>query len=224
MADNDPMVAMSSQSLSDSAASPNYNMMGYQAMYGNGYGGNSMYGQSGGFSQRTGAANLASTTGGGNNAVGNGAAVANNGMTQAGNSVDYDYNAAPDASTRQINNGIGVSGYGAGGTGAGYGYGNNQWNNGYNTNSRGGYGGGGSGYGGGYGPVNVLSGGGAVCEDKGLNPTLVLLTLVGAAVAFAVLFRQVTLGGKKRKRNFNDEDDDSEGFLASLGDLAWNGE
>ena len=89
-------------------------------------------------------------------------------------------------------------------------------------------GGGGYGHGGGYTPINVLGSGygSAVCEDEGLNPALVLATLVGSAVAFAVLFRQVTLG--RRKRNFGGSAAESinDGFnniIELFSDYAWKG-
>ena len=106
------------------------------------------------------------------------------------------------------------------------------------TGGYGGYGGGnrnfglsgggqrlGSGYGGGgyaptgYSPVNVVSGyGPGVCEDKGLNPALVLATVAGAALAFFVIYRQVTSGGK---RNLNPSVND---FVEHISNLAWSGE
>ena len=33
-----------------------------------------------------------------------------------------------------------------------------------------------------------------MCEDKGLNPALVLATLAGVAAAFGILYRQVLIG------------------------------
>lgn len=228
MADNDPMMAMDSKQ--ESAAVPNYNM-GYQSMmagydnvYGNGYNVASRPNYSN-FAHRSGGVAAGGQTGGNS---GNSAA-ANNGAAggAAGNGgTDYDYMAASDALNRQISHGIGVSGYGGGyGGNAGYGGGYGGYNGASGAGAR--FGGGGSGYGGGgYTPVNVLgSGYGAVCGDEGLNPALVLGTLVGAAAAFAVLFRQVTLGRKKR-RDFGNDDGSFgfDGVVGWLGDLAWNGE
>lgn len=74
-------------------------------------------------------------------------------------------------------------------------------------------------------PVNVLgSSYGSVCGDEGLSPALVLGTLVGSAVAFAILFRQVTLS-RKKKRDFPDDDGSFgyDGVVGWLGDLTWNG-
>merc|ERR1719430_2822915 len=83
-------------------------------------------------------------------------------------------------------------------------------------------GGSGGGYGGygasGYSPVNVVSGyGPGVSEDKGLNPALVLATIAGAALAFFVIYRQVTSGGK---RNLNPTVND---FVEHLTNLVWSG-
>ncbi len=200
------------------------------------YGGNS-------FAQRTGGVNSADkgsqgTVAGGQvdtTAVGADPTAAG-GLNQAANSLDYDYtdgSAALNPTNRRIaGGGVGISGYGVGG---GYGYGGGGGYGGYDRSSGyghsgGGYGGhSGGGYGGGYGgytPINVLSSGyGAVCGDEGLNPALVLATLIGSAVAFAVLFRQVTLGRRKR-RNFPDEDPISSGFnniIEIFSDQMWKG-
>jgi hypothetical protein len=112
-------------------------------------------------------------------------------------------------------NNLGLSGYGGGGGTTGI------LNRGYGGGS--GYGGGGSGYGGGggYAPVNLASGyGPGVCEDKGLNPALVLATLAAAAVAFAVIYRQVTGGGRKFKKPPTTVQD----YVDVVADLIWSGE
>ena len=62
----------------------------------------------------------------------------------------------------------------------------------------------------GYGP--------GVCEDKGLNPALVLATVAGAALAFFVIYQRVTSGGK---RNLNPTVNE---FLEHISSLAWTGE
>ena len=73
--------------------------------------------------------------------------------------------------------------------------------------------------GGGYSPVSVVSGyGPGVCEDKGLNPFLVLATVAGAALAFFVIYRQITTGGK---RNLNPTANE---FLEHFSSLVWSGE
>ena len=72
---------------------------------------------------------------------------------------------------------------------------------------------------GGYSPVSVVSGyGPSVCEDKGLNPALVLATLAGAALAFFIIYRQITTGGKRNLTPTPDE------FLNYLANLVWSGE
>ena len=136
---------------------------------------------------------------------------------------DYsDYPSAVGASGGYNRRQGGVSGYGNIGMTGGYGgYGGGNRNFGLS-------GGGqrlGSGYGGGgyaptgYSPVNVVSGyGPGVCEDKGLNPALVLATVAGAALAFFVIYRQVTSGGK---RNLNPSVND---FVEHISNLAWSGE
>ena len=228
MAENDPMLAMDSSQ--ESAAVPNYNMMGYQSMmagydngYGNGYGGASRPNYAN-FAHRTGGVAAGSQSAGNS---GNSAASVNNGGAAGNGGNDYDYMAASDASNRQISNGIGVSGYGGGyGGNAGYSGGYGGFNGVSGAGARFGGGSGYGGGGGGYTPVNVLgSGYGAVCGDEGLSPALVLGTLVGSAVAFAILFRQVTLSRKKR-RDFSNDDDSFgfDGVVGWLGDLAWNGE
>ena len=76
----------------------------------------------------------------------------------------------------------------------------------------------GVGYGGGYSPVSVVSGyGPSVCEDKGLNPALVLATLAGAALAFFIIYRQITQGGK---RNLSPTAND---FIEHVSNLVWSG-
>ena len=77
----------------------------------------------------------------------------------------------------------------------------------------------GQGYGGGYSPVSVVSGyGPSVCEDKGLNPFLVLATLAGAGLAFFIIYRQITTGGK---RNLNPSVTE---FFDQAASLLWSGE
>ena len=74
-------------------------------------------------------------------------------------------------------------------------------------------------YGGGYSPVSVVSGyGPSVCEDKGLNPFLVLATLAGAGLAFFIIYRQITTGGK---RNLNPSVTE---FFDQAASLLWSGE
>ena len=71
---------------------------------------------------------------------------------------------------------------------------------------------------GGYSPVSVVSGyGPSVCEDKGLNPALVLATLAGAALAFFIIYRQITQGGK---RNLSPTAND---FIEHVSSLVWSG-
>ena len=73
--------------------------------------------------------------------------------------------------------------------------------------------------GGGYSPVSVVSGyGPSVCEDKGLNPFLVLATLAGAGLAFFIIYRQITTGGK---RNLNPSVTE---FFDQAASLLWSGE
>ena len=79
-----------------------------------------------------------------------------------------------------------------------------------------------SGYGGsgpsGYSAINVVSGyGPGVCEDRGLNPILVLATLAGAGLAFFIIFRQVTGGGKRTINPTVNE------FLEHISNLFWSG-
>ena len=145
-----------------------------------------------------------------------GALAGGNTQAGAGNqfvSYDYDYD------------------YGAGGgAGAGglAGAGNRRFSQYYDYNN---YGGGlagsrqhggsglGVGYGGGYSPVSVVSGyGPGVCEDQGLNPFLVLATLAGAGLAFFIIYRQITTGGK---RNLNPSVTE---FLDHGASLLWSGE
>ena len=106
------------------------------------------------------------------------------------------------SSPRSLGGGVGASGlgnYGAGNVGLG-------------RNS--GYGGSGSGY----SPINVVSGyGPGVCEDRGLNPILVLATLAGAALAFFIIYRQVTSGGKRTINPTVNE------FLEHISNLFWSG-
>ena len=79
----------------------------------------------------------------------------------------------------------------------------------------------GAGYGlsgGGYSPVSVVSGyGPSVCEDKGLNPALVLATLAGAALAFFIIYRQITSGGKRNLSPTPNE------FVDHVANLVWSG-
>ena len=124
---------------------------------------------------------------------------------------DYDY---PDYSSgpgRRFGGGLGD--YGGGGM---YGYG------GYGGGAGRGYGGSGAGYGasgGGYSPVSVVSGyGPGVCQDQGLNPFLVLATVAGAGLAFFLIYRQITTGGKRNLRpGAND-------FVEHISNLIWSGE
>ena len=195
------------------------------------------------FAQRTG---TSGTDGVGGSAAGNVVATANgqvagaagDALNQAANSLDYDYSgiSVNPANRRIAGGGIGISGYGGGvgatggyNRGGAYGVGSGAGGMAFDRSS--GYGGhsGGGHSGGGYGsytPINVISSGaGAVCEDEGLNPALVLGTLVGSALAFAVLFRQVTGGGRKR-REFPAEDSISDGFdntIEYVADLLWQG-
>ena len=115
--------------------------------------------------------------------LGEAAGAGNGALGAAGGSqvlnYDYDY---PDygASNRRYGQyggfyDYGSRSYGGAGSGLGVGYG-----------------------GGGYSPVSVVSGyGPGVCEDKGLNPFLVLATLAGAGLAFFIIYRQITTGGKR---------------------------
>lgn len=114
--------------------------------------------------------------------LGEAAAGAGNGALGAGGgSINYDYD-YPDygASNRRYGQyggfyDYGSRSYGGAGSGLGVGYGS-----------------------GGYSPVSVVSGyGPGVCEDKGLNPFLVLATLAGAGLAFFIIYRQITTGGKR---------------------------
>ena len=128
---------------------------------------------------------------------------------------DYDYGAGAGA------------GAGAGGLA---GAGNRRFSQYYDYSNYGGlagsrqYGGSGQGqlgqgYGGGYSPVGVVSGyGPSVCEDKGLNPFLVLATLAGAGLAFFIIYRQITTGGK---RNLNPSVTE---FFDQAASLLWSGE
>ena len=132
-------------------------------------------------------------------------------------SYDYDYD---------------YGGAGAGVQGSLAGAGNRRFSQYYDYGNYGGqagnsrqYGGsiGGSGlgqaYGGGYSPVSVVSGyGPSVCEDKGLNPFLVLATLAGAGLAFFIIYRQITTGGK---RNLNPSVTE---FFDQAASLLWSGE
>ena len=132
-------------------------------------------------------------------------------------SYDYDYDYGGAAG--------GLGGAGAGNRRFGQ-YGNYDYSNygglgaGAGALNRG-YGGGsglGVGYGG-YSPVSVVSGyGPGVCEDKGLNPALVLATLAGAGLAFFIIYRQITTGGK---RNLNPSVTE---FLDHAASLLWSGE
>merc|ERR1711997_7350 len=68
----------------------------------------------------------------------------------------------------------------------------------------------------GYSAINVVSGyGPGVCEDRGLNPILVLATLAGAALAFFIIYRQVTSGGKRTINPTVNE------FLEHISNLFW---
>ena len=135
--------------------------------------------------------------------------------------ADYDYNLAGGLSGGLAANrrqGLG----GLGGLGGQGGYGNiGQWDYAGSGLSRQ-YGGSGLGvgYGGaGYSPVSLVSGyGPGVCEDKGLNPFLVLATVAGAALAFFVIYRQITTGGK---RNLNPTANE---FFEHFSSLVWSGE
>ena len=141
-------------------------------------------------------------------------------------STDYDDYGGATAPATLVNNrrtatnyadNLGLSGYGGGGGTTGL------LNRGYGGGVGSGYGGGGSGYGGGggYSPVNLASGyGPGVCEDKGLSPALVLATLAAAAVAFAVIYRQITSGGRKFKKPPTSVQD----YVDILADLIWSGE
>ena len=121
---------------------------------------------------------------------------------------DYDYSAS-QVPNRRFSNG-GLSSYSnVGMTGAG----------GYGTTglTRNGYGGSGSGYG--YTPVSYATDYATTCEDKGLNPALVLATLAGAAVAFALIYRQVTIG-----RSLKAGPPTAKQFIDYLSDAVWSGE
>ena len=124
--------------------------------------------------------------------------------------ADYDYNLGGLAANRRQGQG-GLGGYGNIG----------QWDYAGAGLSRQ-YGGSGLGvgYGGsGYSPVSLVSGyGPGVCEDKGLNPFLVLATVAGAALAFFVIYRQITTGGK---RNLNPTANE---FFEHFSSLVWSGE
>ena len=66
--------------------------------------------------------------------------------------------------------------------------------------------------------MSVVSGyGPSVCEDKGLNPFLVLATLAGAGLAFFIIYRQITTGGK---RNLNPSVTE---FFDQAACLVWSG-
>ena len=133
--------------------------------------------------------------------------------------ADYDYNLGGGFSgglaANRRQGGLG----GLGGLG---GYGNlGQWDYaGSALNRQYGGSGLGVGYGGaGYSPVSLVSGyGPGVCEDKGLNPFLVLATVAGAALAFFVIYRQITTGGK---RNLNPTANE---FFEHVSSLVWSGE
>ena len=147
------------------------------------------------------------------------------GATGLGGSLDYDYGGAGiGASAGLAANRRNGMGYGGGGAGSGFGGG---------YGGGGGFGGAGSGYGmaaanrgsgygggGGYQPINYLgSGYGQVCEDNGLNPALVLATVAGAAVAFAVIYRQVTVG-----RSLKSGPPSSNEIFEYFANLVWMGE
>ena len=67
--------------------------------------------------------------------------------------------------------------------------------------------------------MSVVSGyGPSVCEDKGLNPFLVLAPLAGAGLAFFIIYRQITTGGK---RNLNPSVTE---FFDQAASLLWSGE
>lgn len=206
---DDTMVAMESRDNQDVAesrvnyadmvdtlggASNSFNTLGYRnTMLGQNRLGQSMARQQGNsFTQRT---------------VSNVAGAAGTGLSN----LDYDYNISETPNRRFSS--PGVSGYGnVGLTGAG----------GYGTTglTRNGYGGGGSGYGSGYGytPVSYGTDYATTCEDKGLNPALVLATLAGAAVAFALIYRQVTIG-----RSLKSGPPTPKQLLDYLADAVWSG-
>jgi len=225
-----------------SEAVPNYNMQVYKNMMQQG---KSSLGQSrarllnqysnavnsglNNYAQLQGQNSLAQATTGQNSFAQRGGGVAGGGpgltsaSTQQFPAYDYsDYPSAVGASGGYNRRQGGLSGYGNIGMTGGYGgYGAGNRNFGL---SGGGQRHGGSGYGGGgyaptgYSPVNVVSGyGPGVCEDKGLNPALVLATVAGAALAFFVIYRQVTSGGK---RNLNPSVND---FVEHISNLAWSG-
>jgi len=180
------------------------------------------------YAQLQGAAQNAGNVGAQNSFAQRGGAAAGAGMTTASSNQfpAYDYSDYGDYATANFNRrqgglsgygNIGMSGYGNYGGG---GYRNYGASGGANRN----YGGSGGGYGGGgyvpsgYSPINVVSGyGPGVCEDKGLNPALVLATVAGAALAFFVIYRQVTSGGK---RNLNPSVND---FVEHIATMVWTG-
>lgn len=175
-------------------ASNSFNTQGYRnTMLGQNRLGQSMARQQGNsFTQRT---------------VSNAAGAAGTGLSN----LDYDYNISETPNRRFSS--PGASGYGnVGLTGAG----------GYGTTglTRNGYGGGGSGYGSGYGytPVSYGTDYATTCEDKGLNPALVLATLAGAAVAFALIYRQITIG-----RSLKSGPPTPKQFLDYLAEAVWSG-
>ena len=127
----------------------------------------------------------------------------NQGFSGYGNYGNYgNVNRGLGFSSPRSLGGVGASGFGNYGAG----------NVGLGRNS--GYGGSGSGY----SPINVVSGyGPGVCEDRGLNPILVLATLAGAALAFFIIYRQVTSGGKRTINPTVNE------FLEHISNLFWSG-
>ena len=127
----------------------------------------------------------------------------NQGFSSYGNYGNYgNMNRGLGFSSPRSLGGAGASGFGNYGAG----------NVGLGRNS--GYGG----SGGGYSPINVVSGyGPGVCEDRGLNPILVLATLAGSALAFFIIYRQVTGGGKRTINPTVNE------FLEHISNLFWSG-
>ena len=234
----DNLVAMESRittndMLGQTASAPNYGMAGYRNMMLAKQGQQQTLGQSrqrgshqGGaaqntFSQRSGAgvAGLTDTAAnqipaytdyqdyGGVGASGVGtygtANRRNQGFSGYGNYGNYgNMNRGLGFSSPRSLGGAGASGFGNYGAG----------NVGLGRNS--GYGG----SGGGYSPINVVSGyGPGVCEDRGLNPILVLATLAGSALAFFIIYRQVTGGGKRTINPTVNE------FLEHISNLFWSG-
>ena len=234
----DNMVAMESRittndMLGQTGSAPNYGMLGYrnmmlakQAQQQQTLGQSRPRGSQGGlgqnsFSQRSGCvAGMADTAAnqipaytdyqdyGGVGASGVGAYGTanrrNQGFSGYGNYGNYgNVNRGMGYSSPRSLGGLGASGFGNYGAG----------NVGLGRNS--GYGGSGPS---GYSAINVVSGyGPGVCEDRGLNPILVLATLAGAGLAFFIIFRQVTGGGKRTIDPTVNE------FLEHISNLFWSG-